>query len=125
MYFVRSNLLGVQDAASSQDFGVPFTPRWFSKKNQDDNQDTLFTSIGAYLTLDAGGAASVSLWLPDSPSGEYVKVTTVSIPSSTKSQRLFVPFIFTGRGVGLGIQIESGSPLIRKASVRFQPTSTL
>lgn len=125
MYFVRGNLLGVQDSGAETDFGVEMLPRWFGRREQQDNQQVLFTVLEVYLTVESTLPATVSIWLPANGTGEYVKATTVDIPGLPNAQRVSVPIIWTGTGTGLGLQIESGSPLIRKASVRFQATSLL
>ena len=56
-----------------------------------------------------------------------LRITEGSIPITQPSgtNRVYVPLVHSGRTVSLGIQVTAGSPRIRKASVRFQQTSTL
>jgi len=125
MYYVRGQLLGVEDESSFNDFGVPLTPRWFSRRELGEDPDTLMTAQAVHLTYESTAPAAVQVWLP-SISGDYELVTTVVLPSTAGATgRYRVPFIHTGRGAGIGLQITSGTPLIRKASLVFQPTSIL
>lgn len=125
MYFLRSNLLGKQDFTSALDFSTPLTPRWFDKIDVGPNPDTLFTSQILYLTYESTATSTIAVWLPDQ-AGEYTQVTTATLPSTSgKVDRVQVPFVHTGRTLGLGITISSGFPRLRRATLSYQPTSEL
>lgn len=125
MYYVRGTQLGEQDASLSTELGVAMTPRWYDKRDVGENQDYLYTSQNIYLTYESTASATVQFWLPDD-SGDYALVTTEVLPSTAgKTGRFVSKFVWTGRGLGLGIVVVGGQPRLRKASIRYQQTSVL
>lgn len=124
IHFLRGNQLGKIDPTNFQVFGTNLDPRWFDRRGVGQNQDQLMTHLGARFTYEADADSSIDLWLPKKPSGDYEFVRSQTLPTPVdKTRRVWSPFIHTGRGVGLGIRITSGSPRIRRASVEFQRTS--
>lgn len=125
MYYFKNALIGVEDQTSFTDFGTNLNPRWLDRQPVADNQDMLFTSLCAYITYESDAIATAAIWLPDMK-GNYEIAQGFTLPSTAgAADRLQVPFVHTGRGLGLGLVITGGSPRIRRASVRFQPTSVL
>lgn len=123
MFFTQAANLGVEDPASFAAFGVGLQPKWFDRTQVAENQDVLATALGARFTYEASDG-TVEIWLPDKPEGNYELVTTAYLrPPAGFTKRAWVPFIHTGRGIGLGLRITAGSPRIRRASVEYQVTS--
>ena len=123
MYFTQGSDLGVEDAASFTVFGTSLDPRWFDRTQVGENQDVLVTALGARMTYEASDA-TIEVWLPDKPDGNYELVTTAYLrPPAGFTKRGWIPLIHTGRGIGLGLRITAGSPRIRRASVEYQVTS--
>lgn len=127
MYFVRGANLGHEDPAAFTHFGVNLVPKWQDRRVMGDNQDTLFTTSGAWVTYEAPAASSIELWVP-SMAGDLEAVATTNLPipaTPSTTSRCWVPFIHTGRGISVGFRVVTGSPRIRKASVIYQVTSAI
>jgi len=127
MYFVKNAQFGMEDPSTFNSLGgTTIDPRWFDRVQVGENQDQLMTGLGARFTYEASAVSQIELWLPDKPDGNYEPVRTASLPLGLGfTKRAWVPFIHTGRGIGLGLRITAGSPRIRRASVEYQRTGML
>jgi PKD repeat protein len=127
MYFVKGSEFGIEDPSTFSSLGSEtIAPLWFDRVQVGENQDQLMTGLGARFTYEADAPSSIELWLPDKPDGNYEAVRTATlVPATGFTKRAWVPFIHTGRGIGLGLRITAGSPRIRRASVEFQRTGML
>lgn len=123
MYFLKGSNLGYEDGASFQVLGANLDPRWFDRRAVADDQDEIITHLSASLTYEATANSSIEVWLPKKLSGDYEAVAAATLLpglSARATARAKIPFIHTGRGIGLGLRIASGSPAIRRASVEWQ-----
>lgn len=123
MFFVKDTRLGFEDPTVRSFFGIALDPRWFSRRTVAENQDVLITALGSRLTYEADADAQVEVWLPDKPDGNFEPVATGALVAGSATKRAWIPYIHTGRGIGLGLRILSGLPRIRKISAEFQRTS--
>jgi hypothetical protein len=125
MYFIRGVHFGYEDVTNFNVFGAPLTPTWFDHRLVGENQDQLMTALGARFTFEADADSRMEIFLPDKPNGNFESVTTTTLVAGNNTRRNWTPFIHTGRGISLGLQILSGQPRIRRASVEYQQTGML
>ena len=124
MHFIRDAQLGVEDAASYGALGQLVDPLWFDRVKVAENHDVLMTALGVRVTYESTLPCNIEVHLPDKPDGNYELVSAATLPAGTGfTKRAWIPLIHTGRSVGLGIRLLSGTPRIRRASVEYQETA--
>lgn len=123
MHFIQGPKLGFEDPNSSQALDTSLIPRWRSDRRVLDNQDRLVTHLGVRLTYEANASSDIEIQLPAIASGDFEAVKTATLVGGASlkgTRRAFIPLLHTGRGLGLGLRVISGTPHIRRASLTWQ-----
>lgn len=101
-------LLHKEDAASTTMFGAPIVPHWESKLVRGSEMNTLMTTKGVMLEYVGGG--TLRFYVPDNKS-EYVEILSQPLVPAAKQTTIWLPFVHTGLGAGLRIEIAAGATL--------------
>jgi hypothetical protein len=107
--------LAVEDPTSTDQFGTPMIPH-YTFRHEDGKQLNSLVSVRAILVEYKGAATAFRFFLPDID-GNLVSAIVQDVPASANLRDAYIPLIWTGRGAGLKMQVDSGIPEITKVQL--------
>lgn len=126
LFFLKGNgvadsQMAQRDPLSETQFGTPVLPYWETRRS-DAKQINSLVTVNEILA-EYKGHGDFRIFLPDI-NGQLASVLVQSVANAVKLQDVGLTLISTGRGVQVGIQIETGTLEISKFQALVDQRST-
>jgi hypothetical protein len=107
--------VAIEDPTSATQFNTPLVPHYTFKRSDGKQLNSLITTR-CILVEHKGAQAALRFFLPDID-GNLVSAIVQDVPASANLREAYIPLIWTGRGAGLKMQVDSGIAEISKVQL--------